>query len=59
MAGLGLCCCTRAFSSYSEWRPKSCIVWAPRCSGFSCCRAWALGYMSSADAAVDPRVRVQ
>ena len=40
---LGLCCCSRAFSSCSEQgRLSSCSVQASHCSGFSCCRAWAL-----------------
>ena len=44
LAALGLGCCTRAFSGCSEWgRLSSCGVRVCHCSGFSCCRAWALG----------------
>ena len=39
LAVLGLCCCERAFSS--------CGVQTSHCSGFSCCRARALGGMGS------------
>ena len=35
LAGLGLCCCTQAFSS--------CSVQALHCGHFSCCGVWALG----------------
>ena len=39
---LGLCCCTRAFSSCGEW--GYCVAGAAaRCSGFSCCGAQPLG----------------
>ena len=45
---LGLhCFVVWAFSSCSEWGLLSyCGVWASYCSGFSCCRAWALGHVS-------------
>ena len=39
LAALGLCCCTRAFSS--------CGAQVSLCSGFSCCRARALGSRAS------------
>ena len=39
LAALGLCCCARAFSSCGER--------ASHCSGFSCCRARALGTRAS------------
>ena len=39
MAALGICCCTRTFSS--------CGVQASHCSGFSFCRAQALGAWAS------------
>ena len=59
-AALGLHCCARAFSSYSEQGLLSnCGAWACHCSGFTGCRAqalecmgfssrdtWALGYGS-------------
>ena len=45
---LGLCCCARAFL----WLQRvgatlRCGLWASHCSGFSCCRAWALGTQAS------------
>ena len=43
LALLGLCCCTRAFSS--------CGAWASHCGGFSCCGAQALGAWASVVAA--------
>ena len=46
MAALGLHCCTWAFSR-DEWGLLCCGVWASHCSGFSCCRAWALGVQAS------------
>lgn len=36
LAALGLRCCARLFSA--------CGAWASHCSGFSRCRAWALGH---------------
>ena len=39
LAALGLCCCTRAFSSCGER--------ASHCGGFSCCGAWTLGTQAS------------
>ena len=39
LAALGLCCCARA--------TPCCGVQASHCSGFSCCRAWALGLRAS------------
>ena len=47
LAALGLRCCTRAFSSYGEYGLLCCGAWASHCSGFSCCRAWALGTRAS------------
>ena len=48
LVALGLCCCIHAFSSYSEWELLSSSgMWASRCSGFSCCGAWALGMWAS------------
>ena len=45
LAVLGLHCCTRAFSSYSEWRLlSSCGAQVSHCGGFSCCRARVLGH---------------
>ena len=46
LAALGLHCCARAFSTCSERDSH--------CSGFSCCRTWALGHMSSVVAAPGP-----
>ena len=43
MAALHLRCCARAFSSCSEGGLLFVVV----CSGFSCCRAWALGARAS------------
>ena len=44
LAALGLCCCVRAFPSCGEQgAPLPCGSWASHCSGFSCCRAQALG----------------
>ena len=55
---LGLHCCPQAFSSCSkqgllsscskQGLLSSCGTGASHCSGFSCCRAWALGCSSSA-----------
>ena len=43
LAALGLCCCRRAFSSCRErGLLSSCGARASHCSGFSCCRTWAL-----------------
>ena len=37
LAALDLCCCVRAFSSFSEWGLlSSCSARASHCSGFSC-----------------------
>ena len=48
MATLGLCSFTWAFSSRGEQGLlSSCCVQASYCSGFSCCRAWALGVRAS------------
>ena len=45
---LGLCCCTWAFSSCSEWRLLSgCNEWASKCGGFSCYGAWVLSPWAS------------
>ena len=43
-AALCLCCCAWAFPSCWGWGLLSvCCVQASHCSGFSCCKAWALG----------------
>ena len=48
LAALGLCCCTRAFSSCGEWGlTLRCGAWASHCGGFSCCGARALGARAS------------
>ena len=47
MSVLGLHCCTRAFSSCGEWGLLFIVVRGPHCSGFSCCRAQALGAQAS------------
>ena len=44
---LGLRCCARAFSSCGERGLLCCGAWASHCSGFSCCRARALGAQAS------------
>ena len=46
LAALGLCCCKQAFLSCSKGLLSSC-VWASPCSGFSCCKAQALGAQTS------------
>ena len=49
MAALGLRCCTQAFSSCGERGLLfGCGSWPSHCSGFSCCRARALGVQASA-----------
>ena len=48
LAALGLHCCAWAFLWL--WRVGAtlrCGAWASHCSGFSCCRAWALGARAS------------
>jgi len=46
---LGLHCCVRAFSGCGEQGLlTSCGAWASHGSGFSCCRAQALGLADSA-----------
>ena len=48
LAALGLHCCMQAFSSCSEWElTLRCGARASHCSGFSCCRAQALGMRAS------------
>ena len=48
LAALVLHCCAWTYSSYNELGLiSSCGVWASHCSGFSCCRAQALGEWSS------------
>ena len=43
LAVLGLCCCTRAFSSFSKWELlPSCSAAASHCSAFSSCGAQSL-----------------
>ena len=45
LIALGLCCCSRTFSSCGEQELlSSCGVQASHCSVFSCCRAQALGH---------------
>ena len=45
---LGLRCCTRAFSSCTEWGATlRCGARVSHHSGFSCCGAWALGTQAS------------
>ena len=51
LAALGLCCCPRAFSSCGAGAPLCCGARASHCSGFSCCRAQALGMQASVVAA--------
>ena len=51
LAGLGLCCCTQPFSSCGEQGLLCCSARASHCSGFSCCRAQALGMRASVVAA--------
>ena len=47
LAVLGLrCFVVWTFSSCSEWGLLSYGVWASCCSGFSCCRAWAVEHVS-------------
>ena len=44
LSALGLCCCARAFSSCGDGGATLCCgARASHCSGFSCCRAWAVG----------------
>ena len=43
---LSLCCCAWTFSSCGKWGLLW-NTWASHCSGFSCCRAWALGTQTS------------
>ena len=46
MAVLGLCCCSRAFSSCIEQELLShCGAQTSHCDGFSCCGAQALGLL--------------
>ena len=48
LAALGLHCFSQAFSSCGEHGLlSSCSAQAPHCSGFSCCRVWALGHTGS------------
>ena len=52
LAALGLRCCTWTFSSCGDrGATLRCGVRASHCSGFSCCRAWALGVQASVVAA--------
>ena len=44
---LGLCCCTKAFSSRGEPVLLFIVVQASHCAGFSCCRAQALDAQAS------------
>ena len=45
---LGLCCCVKAFSSYSKRGLLCCGAQASRCGGFSCSGSWASGCSRSA-----------
>ena len=47
LVALALCCCMRAFSSCGEWGLLFVGVAGFSCSGFSCCRARALGVQAS------------
>ena len=47
LAALGLRCRAWAFSSCGERGLLCCSAQASHCSGFSCCRAWALGTRAS------------
>ena len=52
MAALGHCCCAWAFSNRGEQGLlPSCGAWASHSSGFSRCRAWALGGLAPGVAA--------
>ena len=44
---LDLCCCVQVFSSCGERGLPLVAAWASHCSGFSCCRARALGMRAS------------
>ena len=53
MAALGLHCCPWAFAGCSEWgATRHCGAQPPHCSGFSCCRARALGLRAAVVAAL-------
>ena len=54
LAVLGLRCCARAFSSCGERGLLCCSARASNCSGFSCCRAQALGTQASVVVARGP-----
>ena len=47
LAAVGLNCFAQAFSSFSKWGLFCYGAWACLCSGFSCCRAQALGMKAS------------
>ena len=47
LAAFGLRCWSWAFSSCGEQGLLCCSAHAPHCSGFSCCRVWALGAQAS------------
>ena len=47
LAVLGLRCCTQAFQLWQAEATLHCSVQASHCSGFSCCRAQALGARAS------------
>ena len=57
LAVLCLHCCVQAFSSCGEGGYSSlrCGARASHCSGYSCCRAWALGMQASVVAARGPQ----
>ena len=47
LVALGLHCCAHAFSSCGKrGLLSSCGTQVPHCDGFSCCGAWALGFMA-------------
>ena len=47
LAVLGLCCYVRALSSRGKSGLLSSGTLASHCGGFSCCRAWSRGHVSS------------
>jgi len=57
-AALGLPCCRWAFSSGEQELLSSCSAQASSYSGFSCCKAWALGAWALVVAANRSRAQV-
>ena len=47
LAMLGLCCCMLSFSSCGEQGLLFLVMCGLIFGGFSCCRAWALGWLGS------------